>query len=123
MASRRRIRLPGHWPKHVKAGVLHAISLAGVVLTYARGHIDARSQLRVQLDQAETEMALLREECQFSPYSAPRVFTIGGHPFSPNGGHSFSAIGGHFGDPVFADRGSGVFTHRGPAPRSCRLSV
>jgi len=62
MASRPRIRLPRQWTHHVKAGVLQALSLAGVVLTYARGRADARNRLRVQLEQAETEIALLREE-------------------------------------------------------------
>jgi transposase InsO family protein len=62
MASRPRIGLPRQWPNHVKAGVLHAISLAGVVLTYARGRADARNRLRVQFEQATTEIALLREE-------------------------------------------------------------
>ena len=37
MSARRPIRLPKQWPAHVKSGVLHAISLASVVLSYARG--------------------------------------------------------------------------------------
>jgi hypothetical protein len=37
MAGHRPIRLPKQWSKHVKAGVLHAISLASVALAYARG--------------------------------------------------------------------------------------
>jgi hypothetical protein len=39
MAHRRQIPLPRQWPQHVKSGVLHA-----------------------RLEQAETEIALLREE-------------------------------------------------------------
>ena len=62
MASRPLIRLPRQWPEHIKSGVLHAISLASVVLSYARGRADGRGRLRVQLEQATTEIALLREE-------------------------------------------------------------
>ena len=39
MGKRAPIRLPRQWPKHVKSGVLHAISLAGVVVAYARGRV------------------------------------------------------------------------------------
>jgi len=62
MAKRPSIRLPRHWPRHVMSGVLHAISLAGVVLAYARGHATGRRRLAAQLEPAETEVALLREE-------------------------------------------------------------
>jgi transposase InsO family protein len=56
------IRLPKQWPAHVKSGVLHAISLASVVLSYARGHAKGRRRLRVELEKATTEISLLREE-------------------------------------------------------------
>ncbi len=46
MPSSPPIRLPRQWPEHVKAGILHAISLAGVVLSYARGraNLETRSK-------------------------------------------------------------------------------
>ena len=56
------IRLPRQWSRHVKAGVLHAISLASVAISYARGRATGRRRLRAQLEQANTEIALLREE-------------------------------------------------------------
>jgi hypothetical protein len=62
MASRPRIRLPGQWPKRVKSGILHAISLASVALTHARGRVAGRRRLRAELEQADSEVALLREE-------------------------------------------------------------
>lgn len=62
MAFRRRIPLPKQWSAHVKSGVLHAISLAGFVLTAARARALGRHRLRVELEQARTEIALLREE-------------------------------------------------------------
>ena len=62
MATPRPIRLPRQWPKHVKAGILHAISLASVVVSYARGQATGRRRLLARLEQAETEIALLREE-------------------------------------------------------------
>ena len=62
MAVSRQIRLPKQWRQHVKAGVLHAISLASVVLSYARGRATSRSRLRARLEQATAEIALLKEE-------------------------------------------------------------
>ncbi len=62
MAVRRPIRLPKQWPAHVKPGILHAISLASVVLSYARGRATGRRRSRAQLEQATAEIALLREE-------------------------------------------------------------
>ncbi len=56
------VRLPRQWPRHVKSGILHAISLASVVLSFARGHAVGRWRLRVELEQAKAEIALLREE-------------------------------------------------------------
>jgi hypothetical protein len=62
MAGHRSIRLPKQWPKHVKSGILHAISLASVALSYARGRATSRNRLRAQLEQGNTEIALLREK-------------------------------------------------------------
>ena len=62
MASRPQIRLPAQWSRHIKSGVLHAISLAGVALTCARVRAAGHDRLRVQLEQTATEIALLREE-------------------------------------------------------------
>ena len=62
MPSPPTIRLPRHRPEHVKSGILHAISLAGVVLSYARGLATGHRWPRAQLEQAEAEIALLREE-------------------------------------------------------------
>jgi hypothetical protein len=56
------IRLPKQWPAHVKSGILHAISLASVTLLYARGRATGRRRLRVQLEEANTEISLLRGE-------------------------------------------------------------
>jgi transposase-like protein len=56
------IQLPKQWSRHVKAGVLHAISLAGVAMSHARGRATGWRRLRAQLDQATTEVSLLREE-------------------------------------------------------------
>ena len=46
MANRRQICLPRQWPEHVKAGILHAISLAGVAVSYARGRATGRRRLQ-----------------------------------------------------------------------------
>jgi len=62
MAIPRPIRLPRQWPEHVKSGVLHAISLASVVLSFARSRAGGGRRLRAELEQASAEIALLREE-------------------------------------------------------------
>ncbi len=62
MASRRQIRLPRQWPEHVKSGILHAISLASVAFTIARSRATSRRRLQAEVEQANAEIALLREE-------------------------------------------------------------
>ena len=62
MANRPTIRLPRQWPRHVKSGILHAISLASVVMAVARSRAVGRKRLHAQLDQATAEIALLQEE-------------------------------------------------------------
>ncbi len=57
MANRRPIRLLRQRPEHVKSGILHAISLASVVLSYARGRATGRRRLCTQLEQATAEIA------------------------------------------------------------------
>ena len=56
------IRLPRQWREHVRSGVISAISLASVAISFARGRATGRRRLRAQLEQATTEIALLREE-------------------------------------------------------------
>ena len=60
------IPLPKDWINSVKTGILHAISLAHVVIIYARGFgtniRDARMRLSSELKQAKNEIALLQEE-------------------------------------------------------------
>jgi hypothetical protein len=60
MAVRPPIRLPRQWPRHVKSGILHAISLASVVVAVARGRAVGRKRLHAQLDQATAEIAPAR---------------------------------------------------------------
>jgi len=60
MANRPTIRLPRQWPRHVKSAILHAISLASVVVAVARGRTVGRKRLHAQLDQATAEIAPAR---------------------------------------------------------------
>jgi hypothetical protein len=55
-------RLPKQGSSHVKSGILHAVALASVALSYACGRATGERRLRDQLDQANSELALLREE-------------------------------------------------------------
>ena len=60
------IPLPQSWPEHVKSALLHVISVAQLAIVHARGWAanssNARVRLRVQLDVARQEIALLNEE-------------------------------------------------------------
>lgn len=61
MPSRHAVALPRSWPEHVKSGLLHAISLAAMALTVARSR-HTPSRLQTELDRADNEIAVLREE-------------------------------------------------------------
>jgi len=61
MPSQRSAPLPRGWSKHVKSGLLHAISLAAMALTVARSRY-ARWRLQAELERAKGEIALLKEE-------------------------------------------------------------
>jgi hypothetical protein len=60
------IPLPRGWHSHVKSAILHVISLAQYATAHTRGwaanSINQRVRLKGQLEQAEQEIALLREE-------------------------------------------------------------
>ena len=61
MCSHRSTPLPRGWSNHVKSSLLHAISLAAMALTLARSR-RTRSRLQTELDRADTEITLLKEE-------------------------------------------------------------
>ncbi len=60
------IPLPKSWPTHVRAAILHVISLAQFATAYTRSwsanSIHSRIRLQAQRDRAVQELALLREE-------------------------------------------------------------
>ncbi len=60
------IPLPKSWPTHVRAAILHVISLAQFATAYTRSwsanSINSRIRLTAQRDRAVQELALLREE-------------------------------------------------------------
>jgi len=64
--SRPTIPLPKQWPRRVRSGVLHAISLAHFSVTFTRSWAanswNARIRLRQENDRLTQELALLREE-------------------------------------------------------------
>jgi hypothetical protein len=66
--------LPKGWTNHVKSALLHAISLAIMALTVARSRAassrNAPRRLQAELDQAHTEIALLKEELDISQGSS-----------------------------------------------------
>ena len=60
------IPLPKAWPERARAAVVHVIALANAAMVCARGKAAntprTATQLRAKLDNARTEIALLREE-------------------------------------------------------------
>ena len=60
------VPLPKDWPEYVKLAVIHSIALAHKAITYSRSFaIDSsieRVRLAAQLDRAQGDIALLREE-------------------------------------------------------------
>jgi hypothetical protein len=61
MPSKCSAPLPRGWSMHVKSSLLHAVSLASMALTIARSR-RARSRLQTELERADNEIALLKEE-------------------------------------------------------------
>ncbi len=57
------VPLPSGWTHHVKSGLLHAIPLAAMALTVARSR-HTRSRLQTELDRANGEIDLLKEELE-----------------------------------------------------------
>ena len=86
MARNGSLSLPRGWPRRVRSAVLHAISLARLAVTSARG--SDRTQRRTRLHQANDrlrqEVALLREELrikdarmeQITPHRRPHYAPI-----------------------------------------------
>jgi hypothetical protein len=60
------VPLPASWPKHAKTATLHVISLAHFALTQVRGWAANspihRVRLAAELDQLNSEVAMLRED-------------------------------------------------------------
>jgi len=75
--SRPRIPLPGQWPKTVRSGVLHAISLAHFSLTctrsWAANGFNARIRLKAENDRLRQELALLQEEMRIKDARMLRI--------------------------------------------------
>ena len=75
--SRPTIRLPNQWPKLVRSGVLHAISLAHFSLTFARSwatnSCNARIRLKQENDRLRQELALLGAEMRIKDARMLRI--------------------------------------------------
>lgn len=71
-----RIPLPQDWPHHVKAGVIHVISLAQVALTGARARARRRgivARLRAKAEEQAEEILRLREELSLKDLRMGRI--------------------------------------------------
>lgn len=69
-----RISLPEDWPGHVKAGIIHVISLAQMALTAARARAKKRgivARLRAKVEEQAGEKSLLKEEPHGAGQASP----------------------------------------------------
>ena len=77
MAQDLEIPLPARWPEHVKSAVLHVVSLASKAFTSALGlasmRCDKLVRLRAKLQEAESEIALLKEEISIKDARLARI--------------------------------------------------
>ena len=71
------IPLPRDWPSRVKSAILHVISLAQFTIAYTRGwavdSINPRLRRNGELDQADQEIALLREQMRIQNVRAEMI--------------------------------------------------
>jgi len=71
------IPLPKKWPEYIKSAVIHTISLASTVFTAAQGWAARRAdrlvRLQSELEEARSEVALLREEMSIKDARFGRV--------------------------------------------------
>jgi putative transposase len=72
-----KIPLPKGWKKQVRSAVLHVISLAQYAAAYTRGwaadSTNARVRLKTELDRANQELLLLREEIRIKDTRLARI--------------------------------------------------
>ena len=77
MAQDLEIPLPARWPEHVKSAVLHVVSLGSMAFTSALGlaskRCDKLVRLRAKLQEAESEVALLKEEISIKDARLARI--------------------------------------------------
>jgi transposase InsO family protein len=71
------IPLPAHWPEHAKTALLHAAALAHFALTHIHGWCMSspieRVKLQGQVDRAQAEFALLREQLRIKDARMVRI--------------------------------------------------
>ncbi len=64
--SEKTIPLPSGWTKRIKSALIQSVSLAATALTLAHGRAPSnrspRKRMAAELDRANTEIALLKEE-------------------------------------------------------------
>jgi len=96
------IRLPDQWTEHIKSGILCAIAAASSVIAAAHARTARRHRLRAELDRAENEIRLLREEMAIKDArwkrARPRRRPHGNPPRAVNQRANVSFRGG-FGSP------------------------
>ena len=71
-----RIPLPADWPEHVRAGIIHVISLAQVALTAARARARKRgvvARLRAKVEELAEEISRLKEELDLKDLRMSRM--------------------------------------------------
>ena len=77
MAQNFKIPLPKRWPEYIKSATLNAISLARTAILSAQGwaaeNRNKRVRLQTELDRANSEIALLKEELSIKDARFKRI--------------------------------------------------
>ena len=77
IGSNEGLRLPNHWPRHVRSAVVHALSMARVAFTAtqarAENHFDARTRFQGTNDRLQRQVALLLEELRIKDARMERL--------------------------------------------------
>jgi hypothetical protein len=72
-----KVPLPRHWKNHVKAAILHVISLAQYAIAYTRSWAadsrNARVRLTAEKDRLQQQLALLRQEIRIKDARMARL--------------------------------------------------